>query len=95
MKKLIVIAVAGLLACPGLSMAGGDQPTPNATNLNSSKSNISRQQNPPTDPAPNATTVKSSKSNSSERTSGQPEQAGIAVNDPGMPAEKPASVKTK
>ena len=93
MKKLIVIAVAGLLACPGLSMAGGDQPTTNASNLNLSKSNINRQQNPPTDPTTNATTVKGSKSNSDNRTSGQSGQAGIAVSDPGVPNDKP--VKTK
>ena len=93
MKKLIVIAVAGLLACPGLSMAGGDQPTTNTSNLNLSKSNINRQQNPPTDPATNATTVKGAKSNSDNRTSGQSEQAGIAVSDPGVPNDKP--VKTK
>lgn len=95
MKTLIAIAVVGLLACPGLSMAGGDQPTPNTSNLNLSKSNLNRQQNPSTDPATNATTVKGSKSNSDNRTSGQSGQAGIAVNDPGMPAEKPESVKTK
>jgi hypothetical protein len=93
MKKLIVIAVAGLLACPGLSLAGGDQPTTTSPNLNSSKSNVYRQQNPPTDPAINATSVKSSKSNSSDRTSGQSGQAGIAVGDPGVSNDKP--VKTK
>ncbi len=89
MKKLIVIALAGILTCPGLSVAGGDPPAPNATNLNSSRSNIDRQQNPPQDPEPaRSTTVKSSKSNSSERTSGQPGQAGIAVSDPGAPGGK-------
>jgi hypothetical protein len=100
MKKFIVIAVAGLLACPGLSMAGGDQPTTNANNLNSSKSNLNRQQSlPTTDPATNVTTVKGSKSNASERTSGQSSQAegqaGIAVSDPGSPADDAKPVKTK
>jgi len=76
-------------------MAGGDQPTTNTSNLNLSKSNINRQQNPPPDPAGNATTVKGAKSNSDNRTSGQSGQAGIAVSDPGMPAEDAKPVKTK
>jgi hypothetical protein len=97
MKKLIIIAIAGILTCPGLSVAqgkGGDQPATNSTNLNSSKSNIYRQQSPPQNPeSSRATTVKGSKSNSDNRTSGQSGQAGIAVSDPGVPNDKPAKTK--
>lgn len=95
MNTLIAIAVVGLLACPGLSMAGGDKPTAHIANLNLAKSNINRKLDPPTDPASDTTTATGSKSNSDNPTSGQSGQSGIAVSDPGVPSYDAEPVKTK
>lgn len=86
MKKLIVIVVAGFIACPGLSLAGdnehrGDLPAANSTTVKSSKSNSSERYLKIEDPR------------GEKNATGQPGAAGLAVSDEGAPADKKPAAK--